>query len=101
MFLTPDLVLSENSVRQLERISKQGKKVVLCVAVRFELEGCLREFEKKFDIGNGLPLSLHPRYLTDVAIKNMHSETKQFEWKISYFADYPIACFWRVKKKTV
>ena len=35
VFLTPDLVLSDGSVRSLYRLALEGKHVVLCAAMRF------------------------------------------------------------------
>ena len=97
VFLTPDMLFSHDCVTNLQRISKANKKVVLCCAVRFDLEACINSLKKRFIFSPGTPLTLPAIELADVAIDCMHSETKQFEWNKSYFADYPVACFWRIR----
>ena len=47
VYVTPDLVLSDGSVSAMERLAEQGKKVVLCVAIRFEQDSMLHEMAKE------------------------------------------------------
>ena len=96
VYLTPDLVLSDGSVVALQRLSRAGKKVVLCVAVRFTEEGCLPELEALGVMQPGAPMVLPARTLVGVALRNIHSETQQWEWKRSFFAKIPICPYWQV-----
>ena len=96
VYLTPDLVLSDGSVVALQRLSRAGRKVVLCVAVRFTEEGCLPELEALGVMEPGAPMVLPARTLVGVALRNIHSETRRYEWDSPYFAEVPISPYWRV-----
>ena len=94
VYVTPDLVLSDGSVSAMERLAEEGKKVVLCVAIRFQQETILPELEQKGFLAPGCPLSMSSRELMDVALKHLHSETLRYEFEAPYFADSPISVYW-------
>ena len=96
VFLTPDLVLSEGSIAGLQRLALAGKKVVLCAAMRFTMEGCIPEIEALRGTSPEDPLVLPPRTLAALALRNMHCETLRYDWDAPFFADRPFNCFWRV-----
>jgi len=96
VYLTPDLVLSDGSVVALQRLSRAGKKVVLCVAVRFSEEGCLPELEAMGIMQPGQPMVLPARTLVGIALRNIHSETRRWEWDGPYFVQTPICPYWQV-----
>jgi len=96
VYLTPDLVLSDGSVVALQRLSRDGKKIVLCVAVRLTEEGCLPELEALGVMEPGQPMILPARTLVGIALRNIHSETRRYEWDCSYFAEVPISPYWHV-----
>jgi hypothetical protein len=96
VFLTPDLVLSDGSVAALQRLAWEGKKVVLCVAMRFTYEGCRAEIEAFRDSLLSHRLVLASRTLAGIAVRNMHPETLRYDWDAPYFAETPFSCFFHV-----
>lgn len=96
VYVTPDLILSDGSVLAMERLAEQGKKVVLCVAIRFEQETMLRELMDGGFLKNGRPLNIPARHLMSLALNNLHSETLRYEFDAAYFADSPISVYWWV-----
>ncbi len=96
VYLTPDLMLSDGSLKALEALSRRGKEVVLCIAVRYAEEGCLADFERLGLLRDGEPLALHARTLSEIAVRNLHSETLGWDFEASRFAKQPICPFWRV-----
>ncbi len=95
VFLTPDLVLADGGVVALQRLSREGKQVVLCAAMRYTYEGAVPEIEA-LRTGPGVPLVLPPRRLAEIALRHMHLETLRYDWDAPYFAEMPHSCFWRV-----
>ena len=98
VFLTPDLVLADGGIVALQRLSREGKKVVLCAAMRYTYEGAVPEIEV-LRKGQGDPLVLPPRRLAGIALRHMHLETLRYDWDAPYFAEMPNSCFWRVTGK--
>lgn len=92
VFLAPDVILSDGSVRSLQRLEKEGWKVVLTAVVRFSSERCIPEIEQRHGLRPGQPISLSPRQLTDIVLRNLHSETERYRWDSPYFASNPITC---------
>ena len=94
VYVTPDLILSDGSVAAMERLVEQGKKVVLCVAIRFCQETMLPALEQDGFLKAGQPLSISSRALISLALRNLHSETLRYEFDAPYFADSPISVYW-------
>ena len=99
VFLTPDLVLSDGSVKFLNRLGNAGKTAVLCLAVRFAEEGFLSELRSRKIMIEDEPMCLDARTLVEIAIKNIHSETKRYEWFGKCFAELPISPYWQVDEE--
>ena len=95
VFLTPDLVLADGGVVALQRLSRKGKRLVLCAAMRYTYEGAVPEIEA-LRKEHGDPLVLPPRRLAGIALRHMHLETLRYDWDTPYFAEMPHSCFWRV-----
>jgi hypothetical protein len=98
VFLTPDLVLADGAVATIERLAAAGKKVILSVAMRFAHEGAVAELSGMRE-GCGLPLTVSPRQLAGIALRNMHFETQRYDWDSGFFAEAPYSCFWWAKRK--
>lgn len=94
VYVTPDLILSDGSVAGMERLAEQGKKVVLCVAIRFRQETMLPAMEQGGFLKKGCPLAITSRQLMALALSNLHSETLRYEFDAPYFADSPISVYW-------
>ncbi|MDR4493607.1 MAG: SPRY domain-containing protein [Nitrospirales bacterium] len=95
VFLTPDLVLSDGSVDALYRLALEGKRVVLCAAMRFAQEPCLAEIQALRERSTDQALVLPAQVLADMAIRHMHMETLRYDYDMPFFADRPISFFFR------
>jgi hypothetical protein len=96
VFVTPDLVLSDGSVRRLQELAEQKIAVVLCAALRFTYEGCIPELRRRGFLAPGMPLTISGRQLMEIACANLHSETLRFDIAARDFAEWPSAVLWRV-----
>jgi hypothetical protein len=94
VFVTPDLVLSDGTVRRLQELAREGKDVVLCAALRFAQEGCLPAFATAGFLRPGEPLVMTGRQMMEIGLRHLHSETVRYEWGADYFADVPVAAYW-------
>ncbi|MCA9471198.1 MAG: hypothetical protein MRJ96_11700 [Nitrospirales bacterium] len=98
VFVTPDLILSDGSVAAMERLAEQGKKVVLCVAIRFAQETLLAAMKTEGFYAARKPLEISSRDLMRLALAHLHTETLRYEFDASYFADTPISVYWWASK---
>ncbi|MDR4493603.1 MAG: hypothetical protein AB7P17_12740 [Nitrospirales bacterium] len=94
VYVTPDLILSDGSVAAMEQLAEQGRKVVLCVAIRFRQETMLPVMEERNFLKQGQPLAISSRELMGMALQNLHSETLRYEFEAPHFADFPISVYW-------
>ena len=103
VFLTPDLMVSDGTVRALRRHAQAGASVVLVSALRFGEEplfqnlkaaGVLHSPDESSDLRQALVIT--GRQMVAAGMRSLHSETKRYEWDASYFTNFPSACWWRV-----
>jgi len=94
VFVTPDLILSDGSVVAMERLAEEGKKVVLCIAIRFRQETMIAAMKSEGFLNDSKPLVISSRQLMKLALCHLHSETLRYEFDASYFADSPISIYW-------
>jgi len=75
--LTPDLMLSDGTIKAVENYARVGKHIVYSAAIRFEQEG---NFAALLELGYDPKLNPPPkiqlsgRELTAIALKNLHDE---------------------------
>ena len=62
VFLAPDFVTSDGTVIELERLVREGHKVVLTTSLRFAQDECLAAFSAAGLMEPGKPMVLSPRY---------------------------------------
>lgn len=96
VFLGPDLVTSDGTIVELERLVREGCKVVLTATLRFSQDECLADFAGKGLMEPGKPMILDPRALVATVFKHMHPETACFEFDSPYFCDTATSALWRV-----
>ena len=96
VFLAPDFVTSDGTVIELERLVREGHKVVLTTSLRFAQDECLAAFSAAGLMEPGKPMVLSPRYLVSTMFKYMHPETACFEFDSPYFCDTATSSLWRV-----
>lgn len=96
VFLAPDLVTSDGTVVELERLVRAGHKVVLTGALRFAQDDCLATFRAAGLMEPGKPMVLSPRSMVATMFKHMHPETACFEFDSPNFCDTATSVLWRV-----
>lgn len=96
VFLGPDLVTSDGTVIELDRLVREGHKVVLTATLRFAQDECLAAFGAAGLMEPGKPMVLSPRYMVATMFKHMHPETACFEFDSPYFCDTATSSLWRV-----
>jgi hypothetical protein len=103
VFLTPDLMVSDGTVKALHQYAQAGAKVVLVAALRFGEEplfqnlktmGILRH--EAHPLEPRLSLAVTGRQMVAAGMRSFHSETLRYEWDAPYFTSFPSACWWRV-----
>ncbi len=102
--INPDSIYPDGSVAEAERLAEAGKDVVMCTAVRFEMEGVRDELTKRGLLHWGQPLTLPKRLAVDLGMRNMHAETEAADWQARNFGRLApeherthllTCCFWR------
>jgi len=96
VFLGPDLITSDGAIIELERLVREGHKVVLTATLRFSQDECLAAFTNEGLMEPGKPMVLAPRFLVATVFKHMHPETACFEFNSPYFCDTATSALWRV-----
>lgn len=96
MYVTPDVIISDGSVKLLQTFAEQGWKVVLVAAFRFQYETIVRVLEAEGYLQPNRALSISPRELMRIALPNLHSETRRYEFEAPYYADQPVSPYWCV-----
>lgn len=96
VFLGPDLVTSDGTVVELERLVCDGHKVVLTATLRFAQDECLAALKAAGLMEPGKAMVLSPRYMVATMFAHMHPETAYFEFDSPYFCDTATSALWRV-----
>jgi hypothetical protein len=105
VYFAPDTVVPDGCVREALRLAKEGKKVVLCTAIRFELEGVERELAERGLLLRDKPLVLSRREAVDVGLRNLHTESRAGDYDADNFGalaashnrtDFPTCCYFKI-----
>lgn len=94
VFVTPDLVISDGSIKRLQELIAQGKSVVLSAAIRFQYEGSIAALKQAGHLKPDEPLVLSGRELMRAALPNLHSEVKRYIWDKPYYPEDAITSIW-------
>lgn len=85
VFVTPDLIISDGSMKRVQEIIATGKKVVLSAAIRFEYDGSMESLRQMGHLKPDEPLILSGRDLMRATLPNFHSELKRYFWDKPYY----------------
>ncbi|MEX2615902.1 MAG: hypothetical protein WD767_07385 [Alphaproteobacteria bacterium] len=105
--INPDSIYPDGCVREAKRLLEAGKNVVLCTAVRFELEGVRDELGKRGLLKWGHALTLPMREAVEIGLSHLHSETRASDWAADNFGRLApeherthllTCCFWRAPR---
>lgn len=90
VFLTPDLIFSDGSLRRLRELFEAGKRVVVLAGIRVVSETFVPWFRAL-----GSPAQ-PARVLMKAALEHMHPFTKSCFWDSPEFTRWPSNLYWRV-----
>lgn len=104
--VNPDSIYPDGCVAEGQRlVLNEGNDVVLCAAIRFEIEGIVEALRRAGRMLPGSPISITMREAVAVGLKNLHSESLASDWEAPNFArlhpqhgrkHYLTCCFWRI-----
>ncbi|MGE5537993.1 MAG: hypothetical protein ACM30I_05215 [Gemmatimonas sp.] len=103
--INPDSIYPENSIAEALRLADAGQDVVLCAAVRFDMEGVQRELASVGIPAPGQPLAIPVRDAVKIGLRNLHPETCAAVWTARNFGrlhpshqrtHFLTCCLWRV-----
>jgi len=103
VFLTPDLMLSDGTIRFLQNQVLKGYKGVLVPALRLGEEPLFQAMKTQEIIPeddtlleSGGPIIFSGRQMVKASLESFHSETQRYEWEKPFFTNFPCACWWKV-----
>lgn len=108
IYMCPDTIIPNGCVEEAIRLIQGGKKVVLCTAIRFEMDGVERDITNAGIRKPGQALSITRRQAVDIGLHNLHSESRAGEWDAPNFGElnpdhyqnyFPTCCYWKVQKE--
>jgi hypothetical protein len=83
--INPDSVYPDGSISEVQRLSAWGKKVVLCTAIRFEMEGVEGELRARGKIDNDGTIVVSKREAVRIGLRHLHAESAASDWSASNF----------------
>jgi hypothetical protein len=102
VILTPDCMLSEGTVRNLQNHAEKGIELVWVAALRFAEEPFLAHLKswglvpKEARRQTSAPLVISGADMVLAGINSLHTETLAYEWDASCFPYIPSAVWWRI-----
>jgi hypothetical protein len=103
--INPDSVYPDDSVAEAQRLANEGKHVLLCAAIRFEMEGVERDLNLRGLLKPGRAFALSKRDAVTIGLRNLHSESKASDWSAVNFGrlhpehgrkHFLTCCLWQV-----
>lgn len=103
--VNPDSIYPDGSVAEAHQLAIAGADVVLCAAVRFEMEGVEAELIARGSLRRGHVLQLPVRDAVEIGLRHLHPETLASNWTAANFGALAIehedkffltCCYWEV-----
>lgn len=94
VFLIPDMILADGSIRFLANVLRSGKRQILITGIRLIKETAVPELLQHHAAGGVITIGAQD--LTRLALSNLHpiTESHMFEGDSDYF--HPAGMYWRV-----
>jgi hypothetical protein len=96
VFVYPDSLLADGGLARLRELAQSGKKVVMCLAVRFANEHLIGALHERGLLRKGEPLTVDAMTLARLSITHMHSEARRCDFEAEAFDYGAGAYFWTV-----
>jgi hypothetical protein len=100
IFLCPDTLLSDGTVRHLQDRAAAGAKVVLIAALRHDQEGFLADLYALPRYALNKPLVFSPRELMELSLCHLHPQVVRRDFDADEFAIVPGFCIWRAPDRS-
>jgi len=103
--INPDSIYPDGSVASAQDLAQAGKHVVLCTAIRFDMDGIDAELRAMNLLQPNQPLTLSKRAAVEIGLRNLHSESQAADWTARNFGrlhpdhgrrHFLTCCLWRV-----
>ena len=95
VFLPPDALWSDGSLRRMLQILVEGKQVVLVSGFRVRREPFLDEVRSQDEESAGI-ISISPRELVRIGLRHMHPRSQSLMWNSPIFSSYCPHLYWPV-----
>ncbi len=96
VYLAPDFLLSDGSLRSLVQMARSGKDAVLVPGIRVCTETASEEIQRRYPDRPGHALSIPPRSLVELCLRHIHAENQRYNWDHPCFSEAPVVCTWNV-----
>ena len=96
VFLTPDLIWSDGSFIELERLASQGHRVVHTLGLRLLKETFVPAVARVHRSADNATLTIAPRDLVQFALHHLHPIAKTHMWEETGDSMVPANLYWRV-----
>lgn len=97
--ITPDLLIADGTLNNIQKLALTGKQLVLCAAVRFAEEPFFNALEREgFKSKNSMQteLSINSRELVKLCLQSFHSETETYDFNSSNYGKLKAIALWRL-----
>ena len=107
--INPDSVYPDGSVATALALAQAGKRVALCTAIRFDMDGVDAELAASGLLKPGQQFGLPKRLAVAIGLRNLHPESMASNWDAPNFGHlHPdhnrkyllTCCFWKVFRET-
>ncbi|MDE3060360.1 MAG: hypothetical protein KGJ06_05060, partial [Pseudomonadota bacterium] len=95
VFLQPDTLVSDGTLKNMERVLKEGKRVVQVAGFRTQLERMIPSIRTHYDAATS-SIQLSGRQLVDIAKDKLHPISQTCLWDSPRFTNYNAHIYWRV-----
>jgi hypothetical protein len=99
VFLSPDFMLSDGTLRTLAAHSSAA--AVVMVSPRVSLEGMARDLAAGDTTDPATAISLSPRALMALAWQHLHAVTRSQFWNAPRFSRWPSILYWQADEQTL
>lgn len=100
IFLAPDVVWSDGTMRRLREHIEAGVPMVVTSAVRVRGDTFVPALEAQTRDADGAVAPLGSRQLVDLALHNLHPRSASVIWDSPGFSSTPSVLYWRVPATT-
>jgi hypothetical protein len=103
--INPDSIYPDGSLATAQLLAAAGNRVVLCTAIRFDMDGVHAELVTDELIKPDAPLIVSKRDAVDIGLRNLHPESRASIWSAKNFGRlhpshgrrfFLTCCIWKV-----